>query len=139
MAGYFKKRRVAGPSKNEEKVLRGQSEERQARMAGTLSSRFPTVKRLRVDLKFLDARQQPLDEKHLDLKPGDAAIFTVPCPGRCGRGSFDFSKKAAETVEARLPASDSSAKCQEPLYAGSAEVCGWEARCRMEIEYLPLP
>ena len=138
MAGNFKKRRgPQGPNKNEQKVLRAQNEERQARMAGTISSQFPAVKSLRVHLTFLDGRQQVLDTKNLDLKPSDAAIFTIACPGRCGQGSFDFRAKIAEMLGARLAVSDSGAKCQETLYPGAAQVCGWEVRCRMEIEYFP--
>lgn len=138
MPGYFKKRRHAqGPNKNEEKVLRAQSEENRARMAGTLSARFPSVKSLRVHLTFLDARQQVLEEKDMELGRSDAAIFVIPCPGRCGQGSFDFTKKLAENIEGRLDVSESGAKCAEPLYAGSAEACGCEIRCRVKIDYLP--
>lgn len=136
MAGYFKRRRGSqGPSKNEEKVLRAKKEESRARMAGTISSRFPAVRSLRVHLTFLDARQQALDEKRWDLRPSDAAIFTVACPGRCGRGSFDFGEKIAEAVDGRQAVSDSAVKCPESLFGGSPEACGWEVRCRLEIDY----
>lgn len=138
MAGYFKKRKAKpGPNKNEQKVARARGEEDRARMAGTISSKFPAVKSLRAHLTFLDPRQQPLDEKRLDLRPSDAAIFTVDCPGRCGRGVFDLGDKIAEAVGGRKAVSESATKCMETLYAGSPETCGWEVRCRLEIEYLP--
>lgn len=138
MAGYFKKRRTRqGPNKNEQKVLRAKSEELRAKSGGVVGARFPAVKQLRVQLEFLDARQQVLDEKTLDLGPSDATAFMAPCPGRCGRGSFDFSSRIAEAVDRRLPAAELSEACREPLFAGSPEACGCQARCRVEIEYRP--
>jgi hypothetical protein len=138
MAGYFKKRRGSqGPSKNEEKLIRAKRNENAARLAGVLRSRFPAIQRLRIHLTFLDG-QRVLDEKDLSLGPLEAAVFSVPCPGRCGRGVFDFGSKIAETVNAMLPLSESSAKCSALLYAASPVPCGCEIRCRMEIDYFPV-
>lgn len=138
MAGYFKKRRGSqGPNKNEQKVARARSAENQARLGGMVREKFPRVRRLRISLTFLDARQEVLDEKALVFGPSEAATFTVACPGRCGIGSFDFGGKIADAVGAGLPVSEGSAKCPEALYAGAAEACGCEVRCRMEIDYFP--
>jgi len=140
MPGYFKKRRgPQGPNKNEEKVIRAREAEGAARLAGTIGSKFPSVKSLKVGLTFLGAHGQKLDEKTMTLGPDAPLLFTVPCPGMCGRGSFNFGTKIAETVEAALPFSESGAKCPEPLYAGSADACGCEVRCRMDVDYFPAP
>lgn len=140
MAGFFKKRKVAhGPNKNEQKVMRGRRAEDEARQAGVLGARFPFLKNLRIHLVFLDANQRMIDEKRLALRSTDAAIFSVSCPGRCGQGTFDFSGKVAEAVDRRLPVSECGAKCGEPLYAGSAETCGLQIKCRLELDYLPAP
>ena len=138
MPAYFKKRRSSqGPNKNEEKVMRARDAQNQALQAGALKEKFPTLKHLKIHLIFLDANQHVLDEKKLIFGPSDAAVFTVPCPGRCGRGSFDFGGKIAETVNAGLLFSESNAKCLESLYMASPETCGCEIRCRMEMDYLP--
>lgn len=137
MAGYFKKKRgSSGPSKNEQKLMRARRAEDEARSAGTLRDKFPAVARLKIRLTFLD-HQRLLEERDLALSPSDSAVFSVACPGRCGVGSFDFGKKIAETAAARRPFSESSAQCSQPLYGGSAEACGLEIRCRMDVEYLP--
>ncbi len=138
MAGHFKKRRGAsGPNKNEEKVQRGKSDE--VRTFGMLGARYPFVKHLKIDLTFLDMLGNPLDTKHMSLGPTDAANFKVACPGRCGRGSFEFGVKIADSVAARLPVVEASGKCSEPMYPGSAEACGCQAKCRLEFDYVPVP
>ena len=104
MPGYYKKRRGhQGPNKNEQKVMRARSAENRSLHAGVLGAKFPTIKQLRVRLVFMDTHQGILDDKSLSLGPSDIPSFTVPCPGRCGRGSFDFSERIAETTSARLP------------------------------------
>lgn len=134
MATYFKKRKKGtGPNKNEQKVMRGN----QAR--SPLGSRFPSVKQLRVHLVFLDAQQNILDEKNLTLAPGDSCFDVESCPGRCGKGSFNFSPRIDTAVKAGLPVVESSEKCAQALYANSPDVCGCEAKCRMEFDYFPAP
>ena len=137
MPGYFKRRRGHnGPNKNEAKVIRAHREEVLERQAGTLSSHFPEVGGLRVHLTFLGAHQQLLEEKDLAFKPGDTAIFTAACPGRCGRGVFDLSEKIAAMVGERLGEAEDAQTCPETIFGGSAQVCGGELRCRIEIDYL---
>lgn len=136
MAGFFKKRRKNnGPSKNEEKVMRGERADAEKRMAGTLSSRFPGVKRLKVDAAFIDPRGVELDRKTISLGSNDPVALAFDCPGRCGRGSLVLSAAIEGGLQARRPVFETSVKCAEQMYAG--EVCGTEARCRAEVEYLP--
>jgi len=134
MATYFKKRKKgSGPNKNEQKVMRGNQ------TRSPLSSRFPTVKRLQFNLVFLDGQQNILDEKKLSLSPSDPCPQSESCPGRCGKGSFDFSAKIAAAVASAAPVIESSDKCAQALYANSPDVCGCEAKCRMEFDYFPAP
>ena len=135
MAGYFKKRRSAGPSKNEERVRRARADEDQKRRAGTLATRFPEVESLKLDVAFLDARGNELDRRALSLVPSSPVAFSQACPGRCGHGTLDLAASVAEAVAARRALSESSVKCAESLYAGSAETCGVEAKIRIDIRY----
>ena len=138
MAGYFKKRKgPQGPNKNEEKVLRAQKAESQARLTQALGARFPSLKRLKIQLTLLDHRQNVLEEKTLNLGPLDRPVFTQDCPGRCGHGVFDFGAKMAALAAAATPLYEGAVKCQEPLYAGASETCGCELRCRAELEFAP--
>jgi hypothetical protein len=139
VAGYRKKRRgPQGPNKNEKKVMRSRDAEKQAIIAGALGEKFPSIKHLNIQLVIRGAQQQLLDQKSLSMGPEDPCLFSTPCPGRCGTGSFDFSGKVEETAAARLPASESSGKCAKPIFVGSSELCGCEIKCRMEVDYFPV-
>lgn len=139
MAGYFKKRRIAGPSKNEQKLTRQRDAAAAVHNAARLGVAYPTVKRVNIHLVFLSPQQHTLDEKRLSLGPNDAIVLTADCPGRCGSAKFDLSAKLESVVASRVPAAEASAKCPEPLYADSPDACGVEIRCKVEIEYLPEP
>mgnify|MGYP001590435103 CR=1 FL=1 len=139
MARYFRKRRKnQGPNKNEEKVQRAEDARNQERSGG-MGTRFPAVKQLRIHLAFMSAQKHILEEKDFNLGPADACVVTAACPGRCGSGSFDFTEKLIQAVQARQAVSECGAKCPLPIYAGSAEACGCEVRCRMDVDYFPAP
>ncbi|MCX5787494.1 MAG: hypothetical protein NTX64_03130 [Elusimicrobia bacterium] len=136
MARYFKKRRIVGPSKNEEKLRRAADAEARERSVTRLSDQFPTVARLTVQLDLLSPQNHPLAEHQTRVfKPEDRADFSVPCPGRCGQGTFNLAAKVQSVVEARQPVSEGTGICQEPLFAGSADVCGVKLVCRIEAAY----
>ena len=136
MARYFKKRRPVGPSKNEEKLQRSREAEARERSLGRLADTFPQVTRLSVQLELLSPQNAPLSERETRVfNPDDKCDFSVPCPGRCGQGSFNLAAKLQAVVEAHEPASQSSGTCQEPLYAGSPDVCGVRLNCQIEVRY----
>lgn len=137
MAFYKKKRLNKGPNKNEAKAARSQRAEDQLRIAGVVGARLPGVKRVNLKVTFLDARKNTLDDKAMNLGPTDPAVFTAPCPGRCGKGVFDFSRKLSDLAAAAVPAADFSISCAEPLYTEPGP-CGCEAACRVELEYYPV-
>ena len=139
MARYFKKRKTAGgPNKNEQKVMRGE-DSRRGGSGEMMGPRFPFVKEINLRLTFLNAQQRVLEEKTVSFGPMDSCEFTVPCPGRCGRGSFDFTLSIERAVSSRNPQLESSGKCLESLYADSVEKCGCELKYAAVISYLPLP
>jgi hypothetical protein len=125
---YRKKKRVVGPSKNEEKVER----QRQAESMSAVAARYPSVQSIKVSLNFLGAQQQSLGEETRSYGPGDSCDFAVPCPGMCGVGSFDLAAKIASVVTAGEGVSESSGVCQEQAAAGP---CGASLKCRIEVAY----
>lgn len=139
MADYYKKRRIAGPSKNEQKVQREREQESRLRSAGTLGTRFPSVDHLKVSLEFRGAQQQVLGSEIRDFRPGDPCNFSAACPGQCGVGKFNLEGKIEKVIEGREVRAEGTGKCQEPLYAGAASVCGCELKCKIEINYAPEP
>lgn len=140
MAQFFKKRRgPQGPNKNEQKVRRGQEASDRARRNGVLSQNLPSVERLCVQLDFLGAQNQPIDQQSRVFGPTDVCDFSVSCPGRCGTGAFDLAAKIQAVVEARQTLSESSGLCKVPLFAGSPDACGLQLKCRIEVRYFPEP
>jgi len=140
MAQFYKpkRRKAPGPSKNEMKVRRGMEADQMTRSAGVMKDRFPAVQKLSIQLDFLTPQGHLMDQQTRVFTPADACDFAVPCPGRCGRGSFDLAAKVRVVLESRQGRSDSSGTCAETLYPGSKEICGSQLRCRMEAAYTPL-
>ncbi len=133
MAQPFKKKRrpAPGPSKNEEKVMR----ERMARSVGSLRERYPSVQRLTVELQFFTPQQHLLDSQTRAFSPADQCDFTVACPGRCGRGSFDLAAKIKSVIEGGETHSESKGVCMETLFDGSKDPCSIELRCRIKTVF----
>jgi hypothetical protein len=132
---YRKKRRVVGPSKNEERVERNRREEALTRSSNSLGARFPNVRSLTVKLAFFGAQGQSFGEETRKFAPNDPCLFAVPCPGRCGVGSFDLAAKITAIIGAHEPQSQSSGVCQEPVAAGSSDTCQCRLDCAVEVAY----
>jgi hypothetical protein len=139
MAQFFKRRARASPNKNEEKVQRSREAASQANFAGVLGQRFPTVERLSVQLEFVNPQSHSVEHQTRLFSASDSCDFKVPCPGRCGQGSYDLAGKIQAVVDAHESSSEGNGICQEPLYAGSPEVCGYQLKCKIEVRYLPQP
>lgn len=137
MAQFFKRRAKPGINKNDQKVQRGKEAAGRSRAAGSLGYRYPSVEKLSVFLDFITPQNQSLAQQVRVFKPSDACDFSVPCPGRCGCGSYDLAAKIKTVVEAQEKVSESSGVCQEPLYSGSPDICGLKLQCKIEASYLP--
>ena len=137
MPGFYrKKRRKVGPSKNEEKVRRGQAADAEASAAGSLSSRFPSVRGVRVRITITSPQGVVLDETETLIGPNDPFIIEADCPGRCGSGSYDFSLKVSEALSRLEEEGAAEAACAEQHYGGS-DACGCVARCAFAAEIAP--
>ncbi|HOW27680.1 MAG TPA: hypothetical protein PK876_04160 [Elusimicrobiota bacterium] len=133
-----KKRKAAGPNKNEKKVMREMEAERRIGMAGTLKERYPSVQRLTIQLNFISPQGHLLEQQTRHYGPADACDFSATCLGRCGgTGSFDLESKIKEVISTRRAASDNTGTCQEKLYPGSADCCGSRLQCKIEVSYQP--
>ncbi|MBI4676288.1 MAG: hypothetical protein HY748_01760 [Elusimicrobia bacterium] len=139
MPPFYKKRRNTGPSKNDLKVQRNLESERLARSGDTLARRFPSVQRLSIRLEITGPQKQLLAAETRVFGPADRCGFEVACPGRCGGGRFDLDAKVVAVLSARQTASESSGVCQNPIYAGSSDVCGCRLACAIEAAYRPEP
>jgi hypothetical protein len=136
MPGFFRKTRrrpAAGPNKNEQKVLRN---EREARTL-PLRTVYPSVHQLSIQLDFLSPQQHILGQETRVLNASDVCDLKVPCPGRCGNGSFDLQAKIDKVIQSKQGYVESSGKCELPLYLGASEVCGCTLRCKIKVSYVP--
>jgi hypothetical protein len=138
MPPFFKKRRRgnAGPNKNEKKVRRAQDATRLGDSLGLIQDAFPQVQSLTLQLEFITPENQLMDEETRTLAPTDPCDFSAPCPGRCGGSTpFDFSGKVKAMVNNRQTEGEANGTCQQPLYAGSPDVCGMRLKCSIEASY----
>ncbi len=139
MPAFFKPRRRrtnSGPNKNEAKVLRRAQAEREARSAGTLKDRFPTVERLVIGLDFITPQQLFFEQETRDFGAADPFDLSVTCPGRCrGEGTFDIVDKIDSVIQARQKRVEATAVCRQPIYFGAAEVCDFKLQVKIDVTY----
>ena len=138
MAFYRKKRRKVGPSKNDQKVRRAQNAEDQERAAGTLSTRFPSLRSLRVKVSIATPQGVVLEESEETYSPNDPFFLEADCPGSCGSGSYDFAVLIGQSLENLQERGAAQIVCAEPSYSGAAgAVCGCIAKCEFLAEVVP--
>lgn len=138
MPGFYrKKKRKTGPSKNEMKVQRGRDAENEAHAAGTLATRFPAVRGIKIKITVTSPQGVVLDETDDLIGPNDAFQIGSDCPGRCGSGSFDFAEQVAASLTKLEEQGAFEIACAEPLYGGGPEACGSTAKCEFEAEFAP--
>ncbi|MCX5795216.1 MAG: hypothetical protein NTY77_06975 [Elusimicrobia bacterium] len=126
-------------NKNEEKVQRAEAARNREIAGDTLDARFPSIKDLKLHLQFFGAHNEVLEDSVQTMVPGKSLRSRMDCPGRCGKGCFDFSEVIEQAAKSRQSLSENSVSCPEPLHPGSREVCGCHVEYRLEVEYHPLP
>ena len=109
MPGFYrKKRRKAGPNKNQEKVQRGREAEAETHAAGTLATRFPAVRGVKVRIVVTSPQGVVLDETEkrrvLDL----FVDATLPCRAAEVRAMTDQELRL--TMVVRVHVDEASAK-----------------------------
>ncbi len=138
MPGFYrKKRRKVGPNKNQEKVQRGLEAEAEAHAAGTLATRFPSVRGVKVRITVTSPQGVVLDETDALIGPSDPFQIEASCPGRCGSGSFDFAEIVTQSLTKLEEHGTTETSCAEPLYGGGPEACGCLAKCEFQAEFSP--
>ena len=135
MAFYRKKRRKAGPSKNDEKVRRAQTAEAQEQAAGTVATRFPGMRSLKVRLSVATPQGVVLQDDEKTYGPQEPFVFEADCPGSCGSGFYDFAPLIAAALQAGDRRGQTQLICAEASYGGGpGGACGCVARCEFTAE-----
>jgi hypothetical protein len=142
MPAFFKPRRrrgPAGPNKNEQKVLRRASAERDARSAGGLKDRFPTVDSVAFLFTFITPQQEVYETGSRKISSTEVADFFAACPGRCGgeRGSFDLAEEMKTAIESGKERVEGRIICQETMNIGTVGTCDFRLEWKATITYAP--
>ena len=133
MTFYRKKKRKVGPSKNEEKVRRGQAAEAEESAAGTLSSRVPGARSLKLKIAIVSPQGVVLEEEDMTLGAGDPFVIGADCAGACGSGSFDFGPLVADALSNGRKSGTAEIACPESGY-GAGTACGCVAKLSYSAE-----
>ncbi len=131
-----KRRPQKSINKNFEKQMRREHQERQMRDAGSLNTRFPSVKRLSIQMEFISAEGHTLSSDRRDFEGNDMLDFSAPCQGRCGNGQMDVAGSVSQTIENHQRSRAIEGICREIIFAGSADTCNCKLRCELAVEYL---
>src|SRR4051794_12932215 len=98
-APNYRKRRIhAAVNKNDLKVSSQESERKQLASAGTLRSRFPQVRALRIEYRMEATTGAILDQADRAIGLDEPLLLNVPCPGGCSGGVFAL----ADAINATL-------------------------------------
>jgi len=80
-----------------------------------------------------------MQEGRRDLGSSDSCNLAIPCPGRCGDGSFQLETRFQEAIEANESAFEAVVKCAINCYGTLSDPCSFELRYRAEIVFKPKP
>ena len=99
--------------------------------AGPLSSAFPAVESVRIELNFEDeSSQQPVRQLHA-LYPAAPAYFEFPCPhGDCD-GTLDMNEIMSDVLQRSRPGAAGSMSC--PGYRSGPGMT--KRPCRLNASY----
>jgi len=108
--------------------------------AGALSKAFPNVEQIRVQLRFVTAKNQaPAAQVHA-LYPSAYAYFEFACPyGDCD-GSFDLNGVALPLLASSAPQAEGTLHCSGSRTAGgmTRQPCKLRADYWISAKYLPI-
>jgi hypothetical protein len=132
---YRKRRQAQGPNKNELKVSRGESQQKQKAQAGTLRERFPDAKRLHVEMRMEAAAGPVLDESVREIDFDDPLLFDVQCQGGCSNGVFLLTDVIAAVLSAHQDSREGMGICQASSFRDPSLPCGTKFYYRIVAEY----
>lgn len=100
--------------------------------AVTVSTQFPQVATVALELRFTTGDNKPLLSPYSQIYTADMqAFFELQCPSRdCSRGGFDLRTAVARAVQSRDKQGQGRLQCGG---VSSAEVRG--ARCPVELAF----
>jgi hypothetical protein len=132
---YRKRRPPQGPSKNELKVSRNESQEAQKARAGTLRERFPNVHRLHLEYRMETDAGAVLEQSSRDIGPEEALLLDVECQGGCGNGKFLLTEAIESLLQAGMENKEGMGLCQASSYKDPKLPCGTKLYYHFTAQY----
>jgi hypothetical protein len=132
---YRKRRPAQGPNKNELKASRLESQEQQQVRAGNLRERFPTVRRLKLDLRMETTSGATLEQVTREIKLDEPFLLNVTCQGGCGNGEFLLTDAIVSVLEAAMENKQGMGICQAASYQDPKVPCGTKLYYKVDVEY----
>jgi len=130
---YGRRRFNKGPSKNEKKVSRRNTDDASGR---PLREVFPEVLRLGVEKVWTDAEGRPFQEDNNDFSSADPVDLKVACPGICGgTGNIDLTPKLESMVEGKVEKDEGQATCDMDRFGSPGEACGFTLKAVLTVSY----
>lgn len=114
---------------------RREQSRRKRAAAGTLSSEFPTVERVRIELSFpVTSGPAPAAQAHV-MYPPAPAYFEFACPyGDCD-GGFDLNEIASSIMTSSTLHAQGTVQCSGSRIGMSRLPCSLNAHYRVAAEY----
>jgi hypothetical protein len=130
--------RLAAPSGRSTFEQRRELSRRRRVAAGSLSSAYPAVEQLRIQLDFRDTAGYPPSAQVHDLFPAAPAFFEFTCPyGDCD-GTLDLSGPASRLLTTAAAQAEGVVECPGSRAGGASKIpCSLRARYRISARYSP--
>lgn len=132
---YRKKRPAQGPNKNQLKSSRNEKQEQQKAKAGTLSERFPMVKRLQVDIRVEAVSGAVLEQNSRQIEPRAPLLLDVTCPGGCADGLFPLTDMVESVLQNNQETREGMGICQAGSFQDPSLPCNTKLYYRLQVNY----
>ena len=132
---YRKRRMTVHPNKNELKISRNESEERNRASAGTLRERFPRVRKLQVDMRMESPSGAILEQTNRSIGLDEPLLLDVPCQGGCTNGVFLLTEVIGMVLNSSQESREGMGLCQAGSYKDSNLPCSTKFYYRVAVEY----
>ncbi len=132
---YRKRRITAHPNKNELKISRNESEERNRASAGTLRERFPNVRKLQLEMRMESPSGAVLEQTNRSIGLDEALLLDVPCQGGCTNGVFLLTEVIGMVLGSNQESREGMGLCQAGSYKDPTLPCSTKFYYRIAVEY----
>jgi len=130
-----KRRPNQGPSKNELRSSRNESQAQQKARSGSLRENYPQVRKVHIEFRLETVTGAVLEKISRGISLDEALMLDIPCQGGCGNGVFLLTDAIGSLLQANSEKRDGMALCQASSYSDSNVPCGTKLIYSLNAEY----